>query len=83
MDDYLKINDSVYARNREETMQHLLKNGVQTRPAWAAINQQKPYREYQTYNIDKAYGLIDSSLCLPSSTNIDSEELRKIISLLL
>ncbi len=78
----LKINDSVYGKNREETMQHLLKNGVQTRPAWAAINQQKPYRKYQTYNIDKAYKLIDSSLCLPSSTNLSETDQQKVISLL-
>lgn len=78
----LKINDLLYKKNREQLMHYLMKNGVQTRPVWAAIHQQKPYKKCQTYKINYANKLIDSSLCLPSSTNLTSANQKKIISLL-
>ena len=71
-----------YGKGREGLMKDLGENGVQTRPAWAPIHLQLPYKKYQSYNIQKTEKLVNSSLCLPSSTNISDSNLQKVISCL-
>ena len=78
----LQINEKIYGKGREGLMKDLGENGVQTRPAWAPIHLQLPYKKYQSYNIQKTEKLVNSSLCLPSSTNISDSNLQKVISCL-
>ena len=76
----LQIDSRVYADNRETLMQRLEKNGIQTRPVWKLNHQQKPYKNCQNYKIEKANILVENSLCLPSSSNLTNENLKKIVS---
>jgi perosamine synthetase len=78
----LQINKKTYGEDREELMQRLDANNIQTRPAWAPIHLQNPYRACQTYRIEKAEELVDNSLCLPSSTKLNNTDLGKIIRVL-
>jgi len=41
---------------------------------------QKPYEHCQTYKIEKAIKLLANSLCLPSSSNLSDEDLKKVIN---
>ena len=76
----LQIDEKIYGKDREGLMKYLSDNGVQTRPAWAPIHLQIPYKNYQSFNIQKTKELVNNSLCLPSSTNISTENLDKVIS---
>ena len=76
----LQIDKKTYGEDREKLMHRLDLNNVQTRPAWAPIHMQKPYRNCQTYRIDRAEELVLISLCLPSSTNLSDKNLNKVIA---
>ncbi len=78
----LQIEEKKYKNDREGLMKILSEHGIQTRPAWAPIHKQKPYKDYQNYRIDYTDILVNKSLCLPSSTNIKSSEIDKIISVI-
>jgi aminotransferase in exopolysaccharide biosynthesis len=76
----VQIDKKTYGEDREELMQRLNANNIQTRPAWAPIHLQKPYQSCQTYRVEKAEELVENSLCLPSSTNLSDENLNKVIA---
>ena len=76
----LQIDKKTYGEDREELMQRLDANNIQTRPAWAPIHLQKPYQSCQTYRIEQAEELVENSLCLPSSTNLSDEDLANVIA---
>ena len=59
----------------------MVKN-FQTRPVWALNNQQKPYRNCQSYQVEEARQLVNNSLCLPSSTSLSDDDLNKVIEYL-
>ena len=75
----LQINKEKYGEGKEELMERLNKNKIQTRPAWSPIHLQKPYLKCQKYRIDLASKLVEESLCIPSSTNISDEDLDLVI----
>ena len=68
--------------NRENIFGVLSHNSVQTRPVWYLNHQQKPFADCEKYNIVNAIKLLDKSLCLPSSVNLEQEEVESIINFL-
>ena len=76
----LQIDSKAIGEDRETLMQRLEKNGIQTRPVWKLNHEQKPYKNFQNYKIEKANILVENSLCLPSSSNLTNENLEKIVS---
>ena len=78
----LKIDSKVYNQDREVLMKRLEGNGIQTRPVWKLNHEQKPYKDYQHFKVEKAKELVKNSLCLPSSANLSNENLNKIVSVL-
>jgi len=76
----LKIEKQIFGEDRETLMTRLEKNGIQTRPVWYLNHMQKPYEHCQTYKIEKAIKLLANSLCLPSSSNLSDEDLKKVIN---
>ena len=78
----LQIDSEVYGENREMLMQRLEENGIEARPVWALNHLQKTYKDYQSYKIERAEELVNNSLCLPSSTNLNNQDLNKVIDLL-
>ena len=63
-------------------MQSLEENGLQARPVWALYHKQRPYRDCQSYKIERAEELVEKSLCLPSSFNLAEYQIRKVIKAL-
>jgi aminotransferase in exopolysaccharide biosynthesis len=61
----------------------LEKNGIQTRPIWHLNHLQKPFEQFQSYQIDNARLLVDRSLCIPSSISLTINDIKKITSYLL
>ncbi len=52
--------------------------GVQTRAIWGLINEQKPYKNFHAYKIEKALYYGSCVLNLPCSTNITNEEINYV-----
>ena len=78
----LHIDSNTHAGEREALMLQLEKKGIQTRPVWAMNHMQKPYKNCQTYKIDQVGKLVDTSLCLPSSVSLESNDINRVVGAL-
>ena len=75
----LKIDREKYGIGRDELLQKLVDAGIQTRPIWGLIHQQKPYSACQNYEIEKALYYYDRILNLPCSSNLTEKEVYQVI----
>ena len=75
----LKIDKKKYGIGRDELLQKLVDAGIQTRPIWGLIHQQKPYSACQSYEIEKALYYYDRILNLPCSSNLTEKEVYQVI----
>lgn len=55
-------------------IQRFQDEGIQTRPVWGLIHEQKPYRNCISYRIEKAKDYSNRIVNLPCSTNLTEEE---------
>ena len=78
----LKIDKKIYKKKVLEIIKRLKKHNIETRPIWYPNHLQKKFKSCQQYKIKNAIKLLNSSLCLPSSTNIKMSDLKKIIKAL-
>lgn len=77
----IKIN--VDNRNSLSNMIKELKEwGVQTRPIWGLIHQQKPYKDCIAYRIDRAEYYSARILNIPCSTNLRNEDIYIVVKAL-
>ena len=75
----LEINlDRVHA-SMKEVILALQEKGVQTRAIWGLINEQLPYLQDTTYNLEKAPYYAERILNLPCSTQITEEEIEYVV----
>lgn len=58
-----------------------IKKGIQVRPVWKLNHTQKPFKSYQTYQISNAIKLLKNSLCIPSSTNLTTKDIRSVTNI--
>ncbi len=61
----------------------LFKKNIQTRSMWLPIHLQKKYIKFQKYEISKSIELFNSSINIPCSTNLSSNQMNKVTSILL
>ncbi len=59
-----------------DVIERLQKKGIQTRPVWGLIHEQKPYEGAITYHIEQAIHYSQRILNLPCSTQITEDEVR-------
>ena len=78
----IRIQAKRYGKTREQLMNYLSENGIQSRPLWKPNHQQKPYRHCQTYQIDLAPRLHAETLTMPCSVNLTKRDIRKVTSTL-
>lgn len=57
----------------------LREKGVETRPIWGLINEQKPYEDDVTYKLEKAPYYASRILNIPSTTQITEEEIQYVV----
>lgn len=74
----LKIEEEVYGNSRDELMRYLDKLGIQSRPVWGLIHQQKPYLKNQSYQVNKANHYRETLLNIPCSSNLSEEDVRVV-----
>lgn len=68
--------------NRDEWIHFLAGHGVQTRPIWGLIHEQKPYKDSYTYEIVKAKNYWKHVVNIPCSTNLTAEDIERVAGLL-
>jgi len=74
----LQIEKNSYGLNRDDLMLKLEKNNIQTRPVWGLNHFQKPFAHFQNYKIENAQKLLKKSLCIPSSVNLNDDDINYI-----
>lgn len=70
-----QINGENYIKDCIEQLQQ---EGVQTRPIWGLIHEQKPYINDIAYKIKKAKYYSERIINLPCSTNITEDEIKQV-----
>lgn len=65
---------SYITSKRDELLQELQKENIQTRPIWKLIHTLQPYENCRSYKIEKAFYYYEHVLNLPCSTNLTMEE---------
>lgn len=78
----LSINSKDYGFCMEEIMSKLNIDGIQTRPVWFPNHLQKPYLDCEKYKIRFAEKLVENSLCLPSGSGLNKDDIELVISFL-
>ncbi|HEY5557156.1 MAG TPA: LegC family aminotransferase [Acetobacterium sp.] len=63
-----------YLLDRDEMIEYLASKGIQSRPIWGLISDQKPYEDCQTYKIEKAKKYLEHIVNVPCSTNLSKED---------
>ena len=76
----LQIDGKAYNEDKNNLMQQLGKNRIQTRPVWALNHLQKPYLNCQSYKVEKAIELVEKSLCISSSTNLTDADIQQLLN---
>jgi dTDP-4-amino-4,6-dideoxygalactose transaminase len=75
----LRIDRDIYGMDREELMNRLSSKKIQTRPVWYLNHIQKPYKECGSYNIQKAFELVENTLNIPCSVGLSQNEIFRVI----
>ena len=72
------IDKEKFGVGRDQLMHELIEQGIQCRPVWKLIHTQKPYADFQAYQIEKAYEYEKNILNLPCSTNLKETDIEYI-----
>lgn len=78
----LIIDKQKYGLDRDELLKGLDKKGIQTRPVWGLIHEQKPYERNQTYAIETASKLVQTILNIPCSSNLNVNEVIEVVDVI-
>lgn len=63
-----------FTLNRDELIQYLAKNRIQSRPVWGLIHEQEPYQGASAYKIEKAVTYWEHVINIPCSTSLTKKE---------
>lgn len=67
--------------NREQIRLALEKENIEARPLWKPMHMQPIFRKHPFYGSDVSENLFDTGLCLPSGSNLNAEELGKVVKI--
>ena len=73
----LKI-DEKYKYSKNSLIKRLISKNIQVRSVWLPNHLQKPYKEYQSYQIKMANKIFKNYICLPSSSFLKLSEIKYI-----
>ena len=72
-----------FTLDRDEIIEKLQAQGIQTRPVWALIHEQADYPRNEAYALDKALDYRKYIVNLPCSTNLSMEDCDRVIDAVL
>lgn len=70
---------SLITDKRDELIKYLGKNNIQTRPIWKLIHTLKPYKNCQSYKIEKAEQYYQKIINIPCSTNLTNDDIDRVV----
>lgn len=76
----LVVDKEKYGLNKDELLIKLNEVGIQSRPIWGLIHQQKPFKNNRAYMMERSVHYIDKVLNIPCSTNLTAEEVEIVIN---
>lgn len=79
---YSVVIDESFGHSRDEIIQYMGDNKVQTRPIWGLIHNQLPYVESEAYDIEKAEYYVQNIINVPCSSNLTMEDVNRVCDLL-
>ncbi|WP_316838236.1 DegT/DnrJ/EryC1/StrS family aminotransferase [Pedobacter nutrimenti] len=65
---------------REEIADELLKDNIESRPLWKPMHLQPIFRESPCYLNGISEGLFENGLCLPSGSNLTSDDINRVVN---
>lgn len=68
-----------YGLDKDELLQKLVDEGIQTRPIWGLIHEQKPFVNNEAYKMEKSIYFYKRILNIPCSTNLLEEDVDFVI----
>lgn len=71
-----------YSVNRDQIIDELSKEAIQSRPVWDLIHQQVPYSDKQVYQINYAPEILNHIVNIPCSTNLKFDEVSRVVDTL-
>ena len=66
--------------DREQLRLHLEKDNIESRPLWKPMHLQPVFKECKAYVNGVSEDLFNRGLCLPSGTNMSSEDLKRVVN---
>lgn len=69
-----------FPMKRSDLIAQLSQNGIQTRPIWGLIHQQKPYLNSKAYHIERAIYYWEKVVNVPCSTNLTADQVEQVVS---
>lgn len=75
----IMVDKEKYGLDRDELLVKLNECGIQSRPLWGLMHDQKPLKQYESYKIEKARHYVDNLLNIPCSTNLTSEQVEQVV----
>ena len=76
----LCINKKFIKTSIKDIVVALRMKGIETRPIWGLINEQKPYEGEVTYKLEKAPYYAHRILNIPSTTQITKDEIKYVVN---
>ncbi|BAZ86752.1 aminotransferase class I/II-fold pyridoxal phosphate-dependent enzyme [Dolichospermum compactum] len=76
----LTITPAAFGADREYIRIQLAKQQIETRPAWKPLHLQPVFSEYEFIGGEVAENLFLHGLCLPSGSNLNDEDLVRVIN---
>lgn len=73
------IDKNKYGISRNELFKKLTEAGIQTCPLWGLMSEQKPFKNYQNYRIEKSKYYVENTLNIPCSTNLKEAEVERVV----
>lgn len=70
---------SLLTDKRDELINFMSENKIQTRPIWKLMHTLKPYKNCQSYKIEKAVKYQEKIVNIPCSTNLEEKDVLKVI----
>ena len=75
----LVVHKEKASKELRKIITELQQNGIQTRPIWGLIHEQKPYENAVAYEIEKAKYYSERIINIPCSTQISEEEIDWVV----
>ena len=79
---YSLYREDGFPMERDAMVQAFAAGGIQTRPIWGLIHQQKPYRNSRAYRIERAEQYRERVVNVPCSTNLTAQQVDQVLDFL-